>query len=543
MATVGRGAGSSTAIAPASPAWLPAGIGLSFVALLVPLLLAPLPPLTDYPNNLARFWLLANADRPPMPGVYAVTWDTWTNIGIDLMAVALSRVTELQLAGRLITAVSILIVPLGGALLWRSLHGRWHGWQAAFGILAWSFELLDGFMNFRISLGLALLAAAFEVTWPSRSAWRLAAVRIGCGSAILLFHPFGFMFYGILLCGVALGPRLPLRQWTTWLQAPGPVIAALAVPLALLLVGSPRLSGDGGGLHAAAADMLEGFRQDLVAPGFKIVGLFTALRTYSNAADGMAVACLAIPVIASAAVGRLTVHVGLLTAAATCLVAYAVSPFALAQAEWVDRRFVCMAPLALAAALRPDLPRRPALACTMLLLGGSLLRTGFIAVAWQARQADQAALARALAPVPPGAAVFAVEHRIGAAPNPPLGRMLTVGEPTFRHAVTLAIPWRHAFVPTLFAIRGQQPVRVLPPWDELAAVTGGSLISVDALARPDAYRAVIAANPFLAHWRDRMDYVLVLNADMPDINGPFVPPAALELVTDQGYAQLFRIKR
>jgi hypothetical protein len=538
----GRRDGPAAAAHPAEPAWLQPAITLSFAALLVPLLLAPLPPLTDYPNNLARFWLLAHADRPPMPGVYAVTWDTLTNIGIDLLAVALSLVAEPEFAGRLITAVGILIVPLGGALLWRALHGRWHGWLAAFGLLAWSFELLDGFMNFRIGLGLALLATALEVARPSRSAWRAAAVRIGCGSAILLFHPFGFVFYGVLLCGVALGFRVPLQQHrAAWLRAPGPVVAALAVPLLAFLVVSPRLSG--GGLHQAAGEMLEGFRQDLAAPGFKLVGLFTALRSYSNPADLLAASCLAVPVIASLAARRLTVHAGLLISVVACLVAYALCPFGLAQAQWVDRRFACMAPLALAAALRPDMRRGPALACTILLLGGSLLRTGYIAVAWQARQADQAALARTLAPLPQGAAVFAVEHRIGPALSPPLGRILTVGEPTFRHAVTLAIPWRTAFVPTLFAIRGQQPVRVLPPWDGLAALAGGSMVSVDALSHPEAYRDVIAANPFLAHWRDRMDYVVVLNADMPDVHGPFNAPPGLELVTDQGFSQLFRISR
>ncbi len=47
----------------------------------------------------------------------------------------------------------------------------------------------------------------------------------------------------------------------------------------------------------------------------------------------------------------------------------------------------------------------------------------------------------------------------------------------------------------------------------------------------------------LAHWRERFDYVLVLNADMPDGAGPARPVPGLELVADEGFAQLLRIQK
>jgi hypothetical protein len=48
---------------------------------------------------------------------------------------------------------------------------------------------------------------------------------------------------------------------------------------------------------------------------------------------------------------------------------------------------------------------------------------------------------------------------------------------------------------------------------------------------------------YLKVWRERFDYVLVVNADAPDDDGPFVPPAEMELVRDEGFAQLYHINR
>ncbi len=412
--------------------WLAWTLAFALAALAVPSLVAPIPPLTDYPNNLARFWLLTHALDPPMPGVFAVQWDTLTNLGTDVLSLLLARIAGVELAARIIALLGVLIVPVGGVLLWRALYGRWHWWPIAFGLLAWSFELLDGFLNFRFGLGLALLAAALEASRPrhpscgpgSRPGWRTALLRLLSGAVILLFHPFGFVFYGVLLFGLALGPHPARRAWRGNLAALLAAAAALAVPLGLFLALSPRLPGDTAGLRTGLAELAVGLPQAMARPGSKLVGVATALRSYSNLADALAVACLVLPLAAAGAAGRLRIHAGLLVGAAGCLLAYLLCPSALAGADWVDRRFVCMIPLLLAASLRPDLPPRPALACALLLLLGSLFRTGYVATAWHERQPDFASVARTLAHVPAGAAVFAVEHRPAASFDPPLGRYL-----------------------------------------------------------------------------------------------------------------------
>ncbi len=98
-------------------------------------------------------------------------------------------------------------------------------------------------------------------------------------------------------------------------------------------------------------------------------------------------------------------------------------------------------------------------------------------------------------------------------------------------------PLRRAFVPSLFAARGLQPLRVLGDWDARVEHNGGEMASVNALNRPPR-----PGDPsYLAGWAGHFDYVLVLNADLPDASGAFRPPPNLSLVADQGFAHLWRV--
>ena len=57
---------------------------LLFAALAVPLLVAQVPPLTDYPNHLARCYVLAFADSDPVLGrMFSTHWQIIPNIAID----------------------------------------------------------------------------------------------------------------------------------------------------------------------------------------------------------------------------------------------------------------------------------------------------------------------------------------------------------------------------------------------------------------------------------------------------------------------------
>src|SRR5579862_10047729 len=71
--------------------------------ILVPLTLSPLlwasvPPLVDYPNHLARMWILVqNGALPELARNYVVAWRVLPDLAMDLIVPALARIMPLEI--------------------------------------------------------------------------------------------------------------------------------------------------------------------------------------------------------------------------------------------------------------------------------------------------------------------------------------------------------------------------------------------------------------------------------------------------------------
>lgn len=521
-----------------------AGLVLCTLILLAPVLIAPIPPIGDYPNHLARMWLLSSADaQASMARFYQVHFDTYTNIAIDLIALSLGKVAGWQAAGRFSIALAVVLPPLGGALLWWSIHRRAHWWMLSFGLLAWSTTLLDAFLNFQIAVGFALLFAAAEPWLLVRPVLVQLAARAAMSAVLLLAHPFGLLFYALLLGALAIGPRWEIARWRP--MATRLALAALSVGgtavLFVLLVPSLPGAGENAGLSTLPADFYQGFRDSMTKPLQKAVNVLFAVRSYSNLVDGATLLIFAAPIGIAVAFRRLNVHAGLAMLTVGLVFAYVICPDSLLGAAWVDARFAIMFMFTLALAVVPRLERRLGLAVAAALFLCLIGRTAFVGSIWHARQADVADVAAALEPVPAGATVMALEIRPIDRRAAPRGRYSSSGENSFRHLPALAVPWRKAFVPSLFAARGKQPLMVVPPYNDLSEPNGGLMEDVHILDAQPPIHMDDYIPQYIAVW-PRFDYLLLLGADMPDIYGPFTLPPQMSLVRDTGFARLYRIK-
>ena len=92
---------------------------IALAALAVPVLLAPIPPLLDYPNHLVRLWLIAGgANSPPLSEMYAVSWSSaYTNVGIDYLGAALGRFLPIVPLGSVLVVLALVLPPLGAVAL------------------------------------------------------------------------------------------------------------------------------------------------------------------------------------------------------------------------------------------------------------------------------------------------------------------------------------------------------------------------------------------------------------------------------------------
>jgi hypothetical protein len=543
-------------------------VASSFVTLLAPFLFAHIPPLTDYPNHLARYWLIAGGVREPaLAAFYRIDWfNAVTNVGVDRMVALLAPLASGLVLGHLAVVAAAVLPPLGALALNRALTGqpligravtpRITAWQALFPLAAWSTTFLMGFVNFQIGLGLALLFAAGDPL-AQPEVWRsilgrhassrdllargAVVIRAPLGMILAADHLFGLLFYGVLLAGLGMGPQpLVLLDWRRLLVRLRRAALAASwclIPLAITATHKALPGAEAYGRSPGHSIQYN------VMPG-KLATLFSVLASYNVFQEIVLALALVVLFVWLNRRRALTAHAGLMLACAGLVLLAVLTPSRAAGASWIDRRFPIMALFCGLAAfqLRGDVSRRFALVLGAAALGLAGLQSAWVSWNWRAMDRDMGAVRQVLAAAPAGATILPLQHDPSLALkwHAPAGRyMFGVGDATYRHFDALAVPLRHAFVPNLFAARGLQPLKVLGDWDRIVEHNGGDLASVSALTRtpyPDEAS-------YIAGWRGRFDYVLVLNADMPDQSGPFRPPPELTLVSTTRFAQLWRVAR
>ena len=514
-------------------------IALAFVGLLVPLLIVDVPPVLDYPNHYARMWLIAGgAQLAPLDQMYAVDWSqASTNIGIDLMAQIFGHLLGAGAVAKTCLIASILLPCLGCLWLHRRVFGGAHWWQLTFVLPAFGKTGLAGFMNFNIGVGLALVGAVIDENLVRRGRVATFCGRAVIATVTLIFHPFATLAYAGLVVAMIVGREMPDLRSPGVLadKVLGTLMAALAIglPVGLLLTLSPHSP-----LDVERGRTLLGWAP-FSAPG-KLGDLLTAYRAYVPWFDGLvALITLAIAGLAIC-IRRCSVHVGLLLAGLAFAAVALVMPARIGDAYWVETRLPVFATFILLASIRPEFAfsgRRLAMVSGALLALG-LARTAVVGTAWSRGQQDVQAVRHALSDVPSGASVLPItnsldKHAIGSAP---FGRYFAGRNPAFWSYPALAVIARHAFVPTLWTVPGQHSLRTNGDWRFMSGPFGGLPIAASELGN----RANPPPKQYLTSWR-RFDYILHLNADMPTGPDDKLPAQGLELVSDQGFAKLYRI--
>src|SRR5690349_17318501 len=179
---------------------------------LSPLLWAAVPPLVDYPNHLARIWVLVqNGALPELAQNYVVAWRLLPNLAMDLIVPALAQIMPLEIAGRLFIALTMLSLLAGTMTLHRALYGRLGLWPLSALLFLYNAALFWGFLNCLFGIGMFLLAFS---GWISSRDWR-TALRILAFSVIasllLILHLFAFCLYALAVGSYELGQRLRER--------------------------------------------------------------------------------------------------------------------------------------------------------------------------------------------------------------------------------------------------------------------------------------------------------------------------------------------
>jgi hypothetical protein len=494
-----------------------------------PILLNPLPPISDYVNHLARMHIIATGNSDPfLHRYYEINWQVIPNLMMDMIVPLFERVMNVYLAGQTYTVLSFALIISGTLALHRALFGRWSALPLIAFPLLYNDMFLVGTMNFVFGIGLMLWALAVWVALRERS--RALRLSVSALFALGLFfcHLFvlGVYAVGLLafeshrLCVAYVGIRRASGRAAARKALPGLILDYVLtgvpfLPLPVLLMMSPTrglwdyvwtLQGKGDGALAAIRAYSELLA--FLFAGIVAAGAAWALRHRALSFHGF---------------GWVLLPIGALT--------YLALPQVIFETYLADQRM----PISLAFML---------VACIDIDFRNRLARWGFAAALVLILTARVAEVEYTWAPLSAGVESFrqsvALLNRgakvVVAYADPNGGDSLR--DYGLVHADCIAVIERSALVTTEFTVVGKQILHARPAWRDRVDTEDGTPPTVGELVRVADRQT--ANDDYWHRWTADYDYLYVLFTK-PNFQNP--DPAHLtELFVGDRFV-LYRIER
>lgn len=494
-------------------------LALLSVILLAPLLIADVPPILDYPNHLARFFLLAaGPDDPVLGPLFTPRWSIIPNLASDVVGPLLLRVLPVHVAGRCLLG-GILLLNLAGVLaLHRALFGRVSYWPLASGLVAYNSNFLLGFLNGQIGIGLAMIFAAGWIAWRDQRPTATVVAAVIASTVLFFCHLIGVAFFLVLIGSSEI---YAVRHYRTMRSASLALLSVLAAPLLLSFM--TKLRGAPGPLDwMSPQEKLIQFASPFINYSFPL-DMITAALLYGGVALGVALGLLALAPRAAAAVAGLAIL-------------YLLLPFNLMSAAFVDTRVAIMFGFLLFAATEPaSLTPQIRSIFAVGLIGLFVVRMAIVADVWFQHRRDLAELRSVIASVPAGALVYVTNVSQDEAPAywdaGPRSRRLSNLLRADYHLPALLLIERKAFWPVLFANPAQQPIALRPRYARLAHEAQDIPPHDVLVGHRDLGTAAL----------DEFDFVLMLEAGA-DHNPDGFLPKCLALLSRTDFAALYRVR-
>jgi hypothetical protein len=512
-------------------------------ATLVPVATVPIPLLLDFPNHLARLWILSSdSNSASVSKYYQVDWESIsTNIGIDIAAKASSAFLPIFFTVRLLVAAAVVMPPAGAMLLHRQIHRGKSGWVLVFGSFAFPLTLLLGFLNFQIGMGLALFSAWLEPRLAKRFGPFAPIARIFVGCALLIVHPFALLFYAFLLAGLKFGrDQIDTNDVNATLRRARSAMMTAAVcliPIVLFLLrskglpGTPHL-GDTNRTGTWVFNSLSALPKTIASPFYG----------YQRAMDLGLAACVAALGVVAAVRNGLKMHTGLAIAGSVLVTLVPFMPSTSPQSADLHLRLPILALWAILCAVAPGpiksmQDRRVIIGFAIFLVAA---KTGSVGYNWIEGQKLVRSVQSSLSILPTGARLLAAQvstGRVDATRTLP-GRYVFGDTATYSHLASLAVPMKSAFVPTLFAEHGKQPISIRQYYVPIAVPNGGYLNSIEDLKR---FSDLPNYGFNINSWRSNFDYLIILNSDASLGENDINSLSGIKLLSDNGFSRLYKI--
>lgn len=502
---------------------------LALVSVL-PALLVRYPESVDYLNHLARLYLLTAPADDPIHAVYRIHWHLIPNLGLELLAMPLTLFLPLEAVMKIIWATCVLGLAAAAWFLHRSLFARTQPTLVLGAIALINLPLTVGLMSFTLGLALALVAVGLWFRLGDRATLGSILMLNAIAAVILVVHIAACASLALTL-GVLYVLRRPYHAAAIAGRSAA-IASGFALPVLLLVVIALLNSAPVPTEASAVKYVLFWKLQLLAAPVF----------TGNNLADIIASLTLWLALLIAPRFGA-RCHNRFIAPLLLWLVVLLALPFSIGSATIIDLRQAIFPALLLIGALSFAPARRAwSGAIIAVAVAGVLARTAILIPEWRAHDAHVASFRGIDGVVERGAKVI-----VATAPTAPgaCGEM-HIWAPFEEHIPVLLVIDRAAFVSTLFAAPGLQPIEPMPmvsdiavpdlgivPWAVLAA--GASLAGQERTASAmseDTWRV------YVRDWRRNYDYLALRLLNCP---GEIAPQPDLVPVGESATYRLYRI--
>lgn len=510
-------------------------VDIIFVALalisILPVLLVRYPESVDYLNHLARLYVLTAPADDPIHAIYRVHWHLIPNLGLELVAMPLATVLPLEAVMKIIWVLCVLGMAAAVWFLHRSLYARTQPTLLLGAIALISLPVTIGLMSFTLGLALALVAIGLWFRLGDRATPASILALNAMAALILVVHIAACASLALTL-GALYVLRRPYGAAAMAKRAAaiasGFVLAALLFLVAALSA-TPSADATGRGafayilawkLQLSTAPMFTGtFSADILGAFMLWIALLIALRRGARC------------------------HPRFVAPLLLWLAALLALPFSIGSATIIDLRQAVFPALLLVGAISFAPPKRVwSGAVVIIAIAGVLVRVAIVIPEWRLHDEHVASFRAIDGAVERGAKVI-----VASAPDTQGAcRETHHWAPFDEHIPVLLVIDRAAFVSTLFARPGLQPIEPMPavsdiavpdlgivPWSVLAA--GASPTAQQEMA------SVLSENAWRLYardWRKNYDYLALRRLNCP---AEIPPQPDLVPVADSATYRLYRI--
>ncbi len=421
-------------------------VGAVSVLLCLPVISVTYVPLVDYPNHLARIFILYKYSAVPnYQATYYRVVEPIPNLAMDLIVPFMLPFIDILVAGKIFLVLTILLFITGCHQLGKAIHGRptWLVLPCLF--FFYNSMLLYGFVNFMVGIGLFCVTVALRLRlrgrWTTRGLLKLTLLSLLACLAHLSAYVFVALIFVVVTTWDYVNGKERLYPAALSLTPLLPPFVSLVV-----FVNGPETSG------SIEWNTMSG----------KLLGMLALILSYNYMLDLLlATGFLGISIVLVTRIQRLRVDGPVCISGAICVILYLLSPKALLGGSGIDARFLLPAALLLTLSLKVStVPKTIKVLLSLFLLFASV-RVVFIWGTWVKLDKRIAVHVEHLKQLPSGTTIYPIFVL-------PEDRQEAKVARSLDHVVHYATIYRQAIVPTLLAVQGLQPL-LFRAWPGYAA--------------------------------------------------------------------------